>query len=215
MFNSIIRFVLSHRVFVAVLYIFLILGGIYSTSQLPIDVLPDLNKPRVTVFADADGLGAEEMEKIVTAPLERILTSTPGVESVRSSSAQGLSVINIDFGWNTDNLINRQQIFERTRSANLPSGVHVSIAPESALLGEIMWIGLSAESASMTQADLKSYAETIVRQEIASVPGVSSLLIMGGSTKQYMIALDPQKVALKKLTLTDIEKSLTEVTNPG
>lgn len=215
MFNFIIKFVLSHRIFVSVCYLFLILFGMYSVSQLPIDVLPDLNRPRVTIFSDAEGLGTEEVEKIVTWPLERIFSNIPWVEAVRSSSAQGISVINVEFGWETKNLVNRQQIFERLQNVSLPESVHTTVAPESALLWEIMWVGLTAKNSWVSQADLRNYAETTLRQELSTIPWVSNLLVMGGSTKQYTIALDPQKMVSKKLTLEGIEKSLANITNPG
>lgn len=215
MFDVIIRFVLKNRILVSVCYIFLVVFGIYSLSQLPIDVLPDLNKPRVTVFASAEWLGTQEVEEVVTWPLERIFINIPGVEAVRSSSAQELSVINVEFAWGSKNNLNRQQIFERLQNISLPAWVHTSVAPETALLGEVVWVGLTAKNADINQWDLRDYAETVVRQKLTSIPGVSNLLIMWGSAKQYIINLDPQKVVSSKLSLSDIENSLINITNPG
>ena len=215
MLNSLIKVALNRRPLILILYIFLSGFGIYTLSQLPVDVLPDLNRPRVTIFAEAEGMSAEDIEKIVTLPLERTLRTIASVEAVRSSSAGWLSVVNVEFDWWSVVNINRQRVYEKLQSVSLPEWVHITVAPESALLGEVLWIWLTSNDSKITQADLRLYAETELRQSLSTVSGISNLLIMGGSAPQYTISVDPAKLAQKHLRVEDLETSLKDITNPG
>ena len=215
MLNSLIKFALNRRPLIIILYIIISAFGIYSLSKLPVDVLPDLNRPRVTVFAEAEGMSAEDVEKIVTLPLERTLRTIASVDAVRSNSAWWLSVVNVEFDWWSTVNINRQRVYEKIQSVSLPEWVHVSVAPESALMGEVLWIGLTSNDPNISQSDLRLYAETELRQSLSTVPGISNLLIMGGSAPQYTISVDPAKLAQKHLRVEDLTKSLSDITNPG
>lgn len=215
MLNSLIKFALNRRPLVLFLYLIISIFGIYTLSKLPVDVLPDLNRPRVTVFAEAEGMSAEDIERIVTIPLERTLRTIASADAVRSSSAWWLSVVNVEFDWWSTVNINRQRVYEKIQSVSLPEWVHLSVAPESALMGEVLWIGLTSTDPNIDQSDLRLYAETELRQSLSTVSGISNLLIMGGSAPQYTISLDPAKLAQKHLTIEDITKSLSDITNPG
>jgi Cu/Ag efflux pump CusA len=184
-------------------------------TQLPIDVLPDLNRPRVTVFTEAEWLWAQEVEQVVTMPLERIFATIPWVQAVRSSSALWLSVINVEFDrWSKTNL-NRQQVFERIQSATLPDGVHTSVAPETALLGEILRIWLSSEDPSIDQSTLRWIAESAIRQTLTNVPWISNLLIMWWSPKQFTVEIDPSKAVARGVSNEDIVATLENSTFPA
>ncbi len=215
MLNTLIKFALNRRPLVLCLYLIVTLFGFYSLAHLPVDVLPDLNRPRVTVFAEAEWMSSEDVEKIVTLPLERTLRTIPWVDAVRSSSAGWLSVVNVEFDWWSTVNINRQRVYEKIQSVTLPDGVHLTVAPESALMGEVLWLGLTSTDPSVSQSDLRLYAETELRQSLSTVSGISNLLIMGGSAPQYTISVDPAKLAQKHITLEDLKSSLAEITNPG
>ena len=215
MLNTLIKFALNRRPLVLCLYLIVTLFGFYSLAHLPVDVLPDLNRPRVTVFAEAEWMSSEDVEKIVTLPLERTLRTIPWVDAVRSSSAGWLSVVNVEFDWWSAVNINRQRVYEKIQSVTLPDGVHLTVAPESALMGEVLWLGLTSTDPSVSQSDLRLYAETELRQSLSTVSGISNLLIMGGSAPQYTISVDPAKLAQKHITLEDLTSSLAEITNPG
>lgn len=210
-----IRFVLLHKTRVAVVYLILIVLGIFTALKLPIDVLPDLNKPRVTVFAEVEWLATPDIETVVTWPLERNFLNIPGVQNVRSSSAQWLSVINVEFDWWSDVSKNRQLLFERIQNIELPENTHTTLAPESALLGEVLWVGITAVSDQVSQADMRSFAETTLRQNLLTIPGISNLLIMGWSPKQFVIQLDPQKMVNYDLDLQTVLDAIEKVTNPA
>lgn len=215
MLNSLIKFALNRRPLVLFLYIIVSTFGVYTLSKLPVDVLPDLNRPRVTVFAEAEGMSAEDVEKIVTLPLERTLRTIASVDAVRSSSAGWLSVVNVEFDWWSNININRQRVYEKIASVTLPDWVHLTVAPESALMGEVLWMGLTSNDPKISQSDLRLYAETELRQSLSTVSGISNLLIMWGSAPQYTISIDPAKLAQKHLTIEDLQDSLSDITNPG
>ena len=215
MLNTLIKFALNRRPLVLCLYLIVTLFGFYSLAHLPVDVLPDLNRPRVTVFAEAEGMSAEDVEKIVTLPLERTLRTIASVDAVRSSSAGWLSVVNVEFDWWSNININRQRVYEKIASVTLPDWVHLTVAPESALMGEVLWMGLTSNDPKISQSDLRLYAETELRQSLSTVSGISNLLIMWGSAPQYTISIDPAKLAQKHLTIEDLQDSLSDITNPG
>lgn len=215
MLNALIKWALNKRLLVIVIYVIMTIGGLYSITELPIDVLPDLNRPRVTVFVGIEWLGSEDVEKLVTLPLERTMRTIASVDAVRSSSAQWLAVINVEFDWWSDTNINRQKVYEKIASLELPKWADVSVAPEAALMGEVMWIGLTSNGTSMSQSDLRVYAETKLRQSLSTISGISNLLIMGGSSPQYTISVDPAKLSTRHITMEALESSLTDITNPG
>ncbi len=215
MLNTLIKWALNRRLLVLFLYLIISIGGIYTLTKLPIDVLPDLNRPRVTVFVAVEWLWTEDVEKIVALPLERTLRTIANVDAVRSSSAQWLSVINVEFDWWSSVNVNRQKVYEKIAWLQLPAWADVTVAPEAALMGEVMWIGLTSTGAGVSQSALRLYAETDLRQSLSTIPGISNLLIMGGSAPQYTISVDPAKLITKHLTMGSLENSLSNITNPG
>lgn len=215
MFDAIIKFSLRYRVFVVFAYIIIIIIWARSLTKIPVDVLPDLNKPRVTVFAESDGLGAQEVEELLTTQLERNFSTIPGVELVRSSSALWIAVINIEFNRWTPSLTNRQLVNEKIATLEVQDWVHISMAPEWTLMGEILRIGLSAKDPNVTQEQLRGIAESTLRQAISTTPWVANIIIMGGAPKQYNIMLDPTAMIARGIHIEQIEQALQEVTVPG
>ena len=204
MLNAIIKFCLSNRFLVLFVSLGLLIFGAMSLGKLPIDVLPDLNRPRVTVFAEADGWAPEEIESLVTFPIERVLNGAPGVIAVRSQSAVGLSIVNVEFDWGTDLYRNRQIVNEKLASVNVPKNVKTSLGPTASLLGEIVWAGLSSPDGSVSPMKLRSLADWTVKQRLLTIPGISNVLVMGGDSKQYQVLLKPEKLAAFGISIDEV-----------
>ena len=156
--------------------------------NMDIDVLPDINKPTVAVFADADGFAPEEMEKLILTPLENAILGTPGVERVRGVASFGLAIVNSEFSFGSDINLNRQLIQERIDQVSLPDGVHVSIGPTSSILGEIMWIGITSDDPNTS--DIRNYADSILRPSILKTDGISDVIVMGGDVLEWQVRLN-------------------------
>lgn len=204
MLNAIIKFCLSNRFLVLFVSLGLLVFGAMSLGKLPIDVLPDMNRPQVTVFAEADGWAPEEMESLVTFPIERVLNGAPGVIAVRSQSAIGLSIINVEFDWGTDLYRNRQIVNEKLASVNVPKNVKTSLGPTTSLLGEIVWAGLTSPDGSVSPMKLRSLADWTIKQRLLTIPGVSNVLVMGGDSKQYQVLLKPEKLAAFGISIDEV-----------
>ncbi|EKD29232.1 MAG: Cation efflux system protein, AcrB/AcrD/AcrF family protein, partial [uncultured bacterium (gcode 4)] len=204
MLNAIIKFCLSNRFLVLFVSLGLLIFGAMSLGKLPIDVLPDLNRPQVTVFAEADGWAPEEMESLVTFPIERVLNGAPGVIAVRSQSAVGLSIINVEFDWGTDLYRNRQIVNEKLASVNVPKNVKTSLGPTTSLLGEIVWAGLTSPDDSVSPMKLRSLADWTVKQRLLTIPGISNVLVMWGDSKQYQVLLKPEKLAAFGISIDEV-----------
>src|SRR5574343_793343 len=176
MFNWIVRHSLQQRLFVLVGAFILMAVGVFTAMRTPVDVFPDLNKPIVTVLTEAGGMAPEEVEQLVTFPLETALNGMPGVTRVRSTSGVGLSVVYAEFDWGTDIYRNRQLVAERLALVReqLPGGLNPQMGPVSSIMGEIMLIALplAAEQAA-TPMQARDYAEWVMRPRLLSVPGVS------------------------------------------
>lgn len=215
MLTKLIQFSLRYRWVMLFLYGIIVVLGIYMLWRIPVDVLPNLTNPRVTVFAEAPWLWSEEVESIITWPLERAFANIKWVTTIRGSSALGIAVINIEFSSDTVVNVNRQYVSERMSSITLPPNIHLSIAPESALLGEILWIGLTSESGSLSQSELRWIAEGTVRKSLSGIKGISNLLIMGGAQKQFTIELDPAKMIAQNITLDILKEKITDITFPA
>lgn len=171
-------------------------------------MLPDLNRPRVTVFAEADGWAPEEVESLITFPIERVLNGAPGVIAVRSQSTTGLSIINVEFDWGTDLYRNRQIVNEKLALVSVPKNVKTSLGPTTSLLGEIVWAGLTSPDGSLSPMKLRSLADWTVKQRLLTIPGVSSVLVMGGESKQYQILLKPEKLASFGIAIDDVVQAM-------
>lgn len=213
MLDRIIRFSLTHRVLVLSVAILITAYGLFTVSKMPIDVFPDLNRPTVNIMTEAPGMAPEEVETLVTLPLETVLNGLPGVERVRSSTGIGLSVIYVEFAWDTDIYRNRQLVSEKLQLASekLPAGVTPVMGPISSIMGEIQLIGLSSPKSEVNPLDLRTFADWTIRPRLLSVPGVSQVIAIGGGVKQYQILLSAEKIQKFQLPLEDIEKALSKI----
>lgn len=210
MFDSIIRFSLNYRLLVLAVSVLLIGYGFVAMRTLPVDVFPDLNRPTVTVITEAHGLAPEEVETLVTFPIEAAMNGASGVERVRSSSSIGFSVVYVEFGWDTDIYLARQIVTEKMNevSGNLPANVKSLMGPINSIMGEIMFIGLTSDSSNISPMDLRTIAEWDVRQRLLGVSGVSKITVMGGEQKQFHVQVDPQKMLSYNVSLHQVREAL-------
>jgi HME family heavy-metal exporter len=210
MFNAIVRASLANRLFVFFGGIVLVAYGLMTLRHLPVDVFPDLNRPTVTLMSESHGLAPEEVEQLVTFPLETAMNGMPGVERVRSVSGAGLSVVTIEFGWDTDIYRARQQVSERLQLVRdqLPPDVASQMGPISSIMGEIMLIAMS--SATADPMLLRETADFTVRPRLLTVGGVAQVIPIGGEVRQYRIVPDPLRMAGLDVTIEDIEKAIRQ-----
>ncbi len=195
MLNKIIYFSLHNRLAVLLAALMLIVGGTYMTLNTEVDVFPDLNAPTVVVMTEANGMAAEEVEQLVTFPIETAVNGAANVRRVRSSSTVGFSVVWVEFDWDTDIYKARQTVSEKLAvvGSDLPDGVGAPvIGPQSSILGELLIVGLTADTTSLQ--DLRTLADWTVRPRLLSVGGVSQVAVMGGDIRQYQILFDPGKM---------------------
>ena len=186
--------------------------GSIALSDLQIDVLPDLTRPRVVIITECPGLAPEEVETLVTFPLESVLIGANQVQSVRSSSDIGLSVIYAEFEWDADNYTSRQIVQERiaTKLNELPPGVKPRIGPISSMLGQIMLIGMweDGKQANYDNLKLRSYADWVVRKRLLSIPSISEVITMGCGKKQYHVVINPHALHSYDVSLHEVELAL-------
>ncbi len=209
MLDRIIRFSLSNRVIVLVLCAVLLALGMIRTMQTEVDIFPDLNAPTVVVMTEAQGMAPEDVEQLVTFPVETALNGASGVRRVRSSSATGFSVVWVEFDWSTDMAVARQTVTERLSGiqASLPDGVGSPVlGPQSSILGEILIVGLTSDS--LSQGRLRSLADRMVRPRLLSVGGVSAVSVIGGEVEEYRVSLKPERMRHLGVTLSQILEAL-------
>ena len=210
MLNAIIRFSLQNRLLVIAASVFLVVYGGYVMVNLPVDVLPDINRPMVTIMTESHGLAPEEVERLVTFPLETLLNGASNVERVRSQSAPGLSIIWVEFGWDTNIYIARQIVNERLQlaSAQLPPEVVPVMGPISSIMGGIHLISLRAEEESISGLELRTLADWTIRPRILAIPGVAQVVNMGGGVRQYQVLVNPQRMRDFSISLAEVERAI-------
>jgi len=213
MLDRIIKLALTQRLIFVSLAAMLIGYGGFVLTQLPVDVFPDLNRPTVTIMTEAEGMAPEEVETLVTYPVETALNGLPGVERVRSSSGVGLSVIYVEFAWGTEIYRNRQTVQEKLEQAKekLPKGITPVMGPISSIMGEIQLVGLSAKDDSITPMQLRTIADWTLRPRLLSIPGVAQVISIGGGVRQYQILLSASKIQKLQLSIDDVEHFLSDI----
>ena len=205
MLNKIIHFSLQNRILVLVASVLLLIGGTYTAMHTEVDVFPDLTAPTVVVMTEANGMAAEEVEQLVTFPIETAVNGATHVRRVRSSSTHSFSVVWVEFDWDTDIYLARQIVSEKLSlvAEELPEGVgKPTLGPQSSILGEMMIIGLTADSTSML--DLRTLADWTIRPRLLSTGGVAQVAVLGGDIKEYQIQLDPERMRHYGVTLGQI-----------
>lgn len=205
MLDKIIRFSLQNRLFILMAAVLLMVGGIYTTYHMDVDVFPDLNAPTVVVMTEATGMAAEEVEKLVTFPVESAVNGATDVRRVRSSSTTGFSVVWVEFDWGTDIYKDRQIVSEKLAevSESLPPTCgKPTLGPQSSILGEVFIIGLTSDKTSMQ--DLRTIADWTIRPRLLSLGGVAQVTVLGGDIKEYQILLSPEKMRHYGITLQEV-----------
>ncbi len=212
MLDRIISFSLNNRLIVLAAAVIMLCVGGWQTTRLPIDVFPNLNRPRVVVITEAPGMAPEEVEALITFPLETAFNGASGVEAVRSSSGIGLSVIYVEFEWDTDIYNDRQVVNERLQLAaeQLPNGVKPTLAPISSIMGQILMYGMWSEGGKTDPMEVRTLADWVVRQRLLTIPGVSQVFTMGGGRMQYQVLVDPDALRSFDLTMEDVHTAVTE-----
>lgn len=212
MLNAIIRFALRQRLLVVAFSMFLIGYGTWTAVHMDIDVFPNLNRPRVVVMTEAPGMAPEEVEALITFPLETAINGANGVEAVRSSSGVGISVIYVEFDWGTNIYNDRQIITERLQlvQEGMPEGVKPQLAPISSIMGQIIMIGMWSEGGKTSPLEVRTLADWVVRQRLLTIPGVSQVFTMGGGRKQYQVLVNPDELLKYGVTLHDVKRAVAE-----
>jgi CzcA family heavy metal efflux pump len=206
LFSVLIRFSLDNRLLVVLSAVTLLVYGSWFVSRLPVDVFPDLNRPTVTLLTESGGLSPEEVELLVTRPVELAMNGAPGVARVRSQSAVGLSVVWVEFGWETDIYRARQIVAERLAQLNdqLPDDITPTMGPISSIMGEILLVGIVSADGSVTGPGLRTLADWTVRPQILSLPGVSQVISIGGGVENVQVEVLPEALAARGVTLEEV-----------
>lgn len=233
MLNAIIRFALQQRLLTVAIAVFLLGYGSWQALRMDIDVFPDLNRPRVVIMTEAPGLAPEEVETLITFPVETAMNGANGVQAVRSSSGIGISVIYVEFDWGTDIYTDRQIVMERLQLVQdrLPEGIKPTLAPISSIMGQILMLGMwrdespeprdespatgsdaqtldSRLSALDSSMELRTLADWVVRQRLLTIPGVSQVFTMGGGRKQFQVLVDPDLMLRYGVTLHQVKQAV-------
>ncbi len=212
MFNRIISFSIQNRLLVVALAALVMAYGGYLLTRLPVDVFPDLNRPTVTIFTEASGLAPEEVETLISFPIETSMNGAAGVARVRSASGIGLSIVWVEFGWETDVMIARQIVSERLQQLAdiLPEGAQPVMGPVASIMGEIMLVGLSGRAAESDLLELRHHADWTMRPRLLAIPGVAQVTVIGGNQKQLHVLVDPRQLQAHDQSLHDVRTALQQ-----
>lgn len=210
MFNLIVDWSIKQRLFVLAASLLIVFYGGLTAQQMTVDIFPDLNKPTVTLLTEAGGMAPEEVEQLVTFPIETAMNGMPGVTRVRSVSGIGLSIVFVEFDWGTEIFRNRQQVAERLSlvKEQVPEGIAPQMGPIASIMGEIMLIALPADPARVNPMQVREYADWVMRPRLLTIPGVAQVIPIGGEVKQYRVEPDPVQMQALGLTLEQIEAAL-------
>ncbi len=213
MLNQIINFSLQNRLVVLAAFAFIMLTGAYITSEMDVDVFPDLTAPTVTVLTEAHGMATEEVEKLVSFPIESALNGAPNMRRIRSSSAMGISIVWAEFEWGTDIYKARQIVAEKlaTVEGKLPNGVESPmLAPISSIMGEIMLMSLNSDS--LPPMELRAIADWNLRPQLLAIGGVAQVMVIGGDYKEYQVLTSPEKMKYFNVSLKELEEAVAAST---
>jgi heavy-metal exporter, HME family len=216
MFNLLVTASLRNRLLVLAAAAVLIAYGSFVLQRLPVDVFPDLNRPTVVLMTESEGLAPQEVEQLVTYPIETAMGGMPGVQRIRSTSSVGLSIVYVEFGWETEIYRARQQVAERltTLQGRLPSGVQPQMGPISSIMGEIMLVAVTGDSVS--PMELREIADFVIRPQILTIPGIAQVIPIGGEVRQYRVMPDPVMMSRLEITPADVEGAIRKFgTNTG
>ncbi len=210
MFKWLLDNSLANRLLVLLVSVVLMAYGAYTLSRTPVDVFPDLNKPTVTVMTEAGGMAAEEVEQLITFPLETTMNGLPGVESIRSLSSAGLSFIYVTFDWSTDIYRARQMVSERLSSMEegLPAGVIPRMGPISSIMGEIMQIAIPVDTAKISPMQVREYADWVLRPRLMAIHGVAQVIPIGGEVRQFQVQPNTTRMSELGITHEQLESAL-------
>jgi heavy-metal exporter, HME family len=210
MFKWLLASSLSNRLLVLIASAVVMAYGAWTLAQTPVDVFPDLNKPTVTIMTEAGGMAAEEVEQLITFPLETTMNGLPGVETVRSTSSAGLSFLYVTFGWNTEIFRARQMVSERLSSMEegLPEGVVPRMGPISSIMGEIMQIAIPVDTAKVSLMDVREYADWTLRPRLMAIPGVAQVIPIGGEVRQFQVQPNTTRMSELGITHEQLEAAL-------
>ncbi|HYW09033.1 MAG TPA: efflux RND transporter permease subunit, partial [Longimicrobium sp.] len=206
MLNGLIRWSIHNRLLVAVASALILAVGAFTAARMPVDVFPDLTAPTVTVLTEAHGMAPEEVETLVTYPVETAVNGSTGVRRVRSATSQGISIVFVEFDWGTDIFQARQIVAEKLQlvAATLPEGVPPPIlAPVSSIMGEIMIVGVTGDRRA-SPMEVRAVADWTVRRRLLAVPGVSQVIPIGGEVKQYQVLVSPDRMRSYGVTLPEV-----------
>jgi HME family heavy-metal exporter len=212
MFDFIIHTSLKQRLIVLGIALLLVVYGIFTVQKMPVDVFPDLNKPTVTLMTEVGGMAPEEVEQLVTAPVESSMNGMPGVSRVRSVSGVGLSIVYVEFDWGSDIYRNRQQVSERLNLVReqLPPGVVPQLGPISSIMGEILLIALPADPAKVSPMQVREYADWVMRPRLLNIPGIAQVIAIGGEVKQYRVEINPAQLKALGVEREKLETALKD-----
>ncbi|QDT37558.1 Cobalt-zinc-cadmium resistance protein CzcA [Stratiformator vulcanicus] len=201
---------MQQRLLVIAIALLVVAAGTWASFRVPVDVFPNLNRPRVVIMTEAPGLAPEEVESLVTFPIETAVNGASGVEVVRSSSGVGISIIYVEFGWGTDIFTDRQIVGERLQLVQdrLPEGVKPSLAPISSIMGQIVMLGMWDDGSAVDPMELRTLADWVVRQRLLTISGVSQVFTMGGERKQFQVLVDPNALLRLGVTLHEVKEAV-------